>query len=203
MSHFNIETIPAGTYAIEHRGSKTLRAFLGSCVGLVLIDKKSGVGGLLHILLPEPPARASIEEPEKYASTAVPVFIAALLTKCAKKENLEAFIAGGSLVGQVSMMDLKLDIGGQSAEVVENYVKLEGINVGKIETGGYISNQISLDMNKMECTIDPILNIHPMLDGESEKKVEIDFYTALSRIKPIPQIALKVKIGRASCRERV
>ena len=122
MFEYNIETVPSGMYVVEHKMQKTLRAFLGSCVGVVLIDKEAKVGGLLHILLPEPPVKASVDEPEKYASTAVPLFIQAMTSKGASIENMAAFVAGGSLVGQVTMMDLKLDIGGKSAEMVENYL---------------------------------------------------------------------------------
>ena len=62
-----------------------------------------------------------------------------------------------------------------------------------METGGYISSQISLDLEKLECEIKPILNLHPSMDiSEKEEVEEIDIQSAINSIKPIPQIALKV-----------
>ncbi len=192
MFELMVETVQTGTYEIRKKSSKVLRAFLGSCVGVVLLDKKNGVGGMLHILLPEPPAKAAVDEPEKYASTAMPVFLEALYDMGADKDELVAFVAGGSLVGRVSMMDLRLDIGGQSAEVVANYLKYEGVKIERAETGGYLSSQMSLDMNEMHCEIEPILNIHPSYDQEPEVQSEVNIEETINDIKPIPQIALKV-----------
>ncbi len=193
MFEFNVETVPSGMYAVEFKTQKTLRAFLGSCVGVVLIDKKARIGGLLHILLPEPPAKAAVDEPEKYASTAVPLFIEAMTSKGATIDNIIAYVAGGSLVGQVSMMDLKLDIGGKSAEMVEHYLKAENIKIDTVETGGYLSTQISLNLEKLECEIKPILTLHAFMDEpETEHAKEIDIQAAINMVKPIPQIALKV-----------
>ena len=193
MFEFNVETVASGSYKIDFKSQKTLRAFLGSCVGVVLIDKEANIGGLLHILLPEPPAKAAVDEPEKYASTAVPLFIEAMTAQGATVKNMVAYVAGGSLVGQVSMMDLKLDIGGKSAEMVEHYLKLESIKIDTVETGGYLSTQISLDLEKLECEINPILNLHAFMDEpENETPQEIDIQTAINSVKPIPQIALKV-----------
>ncbi len=192
MFELMVETVQTGTFEIRKKSSKILRAFLGSCVGVALVDKKNGVGGMLHILLPEPPAKAAVNEPEKYASTAMPVFLEALYDMGADKDELVAFVAGGSLVGRVSMMDLRLDIGGQSAEVVANYLKYEGVKIELAETGGYISSQMSLDMNEMRCEIEPILNLHPSYDQVPEVQTEVNIEEIINDIKPIPQIALKV-----------
>ena len=193
MFELMVDTVQTGTFEIRKKSSKILRAFLGSCVGVALVDKKNGIGGLLHILLPEPPAKAAVDEPEKYASTAMPVFLEAMYEQGAEKEELVAYVAGGSLVGHVSMMDLRLDIGGQSAEVVANYLKLEGVSIARTETGGYISSQISLDVSTLECTIEPILNLHPSFGQSPETGAEdINIENVINQIKPIPQIALKV-----------
>jgi len=187
-----VETVPSGSFSIKKRESYVLKAFLGSCVGVVLIDRENRIGGLYHILLPEPPAKGAVEEPEKYASTGMPLFVEAILSSGAKKENLEAFIAGGALVGQVSMTDIKLDIGGQSAEVAANFLALEEIPVKQMETGGYLSSQIVLDTSTFECQIEPLVSSHmSYMETESTTK-KPDLNDAIDNIRPIPQIALKV-----------
>ena len=192
MTSYQVETVSSGEFYVGRQNSKLLKAFLGSCVGVVLVDEKSGVAGLYHILLPEPPAKGSVEEPEKYASTGMPLFMEALYKSGAKKENLAAYVGGGALVGHVSLLDLKLDIGGQTAEVVEKYLGLEGVDLKQVETGGYLSSQISLDMYKLTCVIEPIIAQHILLEETEVEHKYVDVEQAFQGIRPIPQIALKV-----------
>ncbi len=187
------ETVPSGSYSIKKNGHVQLRAFLGSCVGVAIVDEEARVAGLYHILLPEPPGKGAAQEPEKYASTGMALFLADLQKAGAKKERLKASVAGGSLVGNVSMIDLKLDIGGQSAEIVANFLKLENIPVIKMETGGYLSFQIALDTSKLVCKIEPIVAAHPAIHNPTptiNKKLDLD--EAMNKVRPIPQIALRV-----------
>ena len=56
-----------------------LTATLGTCVGVALYDKENCIGGLIHLLLDKPPTDAGSYQPEKYASTGLPIFLDALL----------------------------------------------------------------------------------------------------------------------------
>lgn len=84
-----------------------------------------------------------------YASTGLPLFIDSLCEAGALKENLVAF-AGGALVAPLSGVDLKLDIGGRTLEVVESILNGKEIPVIKSETGGYFSCRLSLNLKSME-----------------------------------------------------
>jgi len=192
MPGLNYDTISSGEFYVGKRSNKFLKAFLGSCVGIVLIDKKASVGGLYHILLSEPPARRAIDEPGKYASTGMPLFLEAMYMAGAQKENLKAYVAGGALVGKVSLLDLRLDIGGQTAEVVEKYLALEAVKLERVETGGYLSAQITLNMNTLECTIEPLNSGHHLLKSSQPYQAPPDINQAIKKLRPIPQIALKV-----------
>ena len=70
--------VASGTYYVGRQGPLILQAFLGSCVGVTLYDEKAGVGGMIHLLLPEQPVADSTYYPEKYASTGMPLFLEAL-----------------------------------------------------------------------------------------------------------------------------
>ena len=85
---------------------------------MALFDDEAQVGGLIHLLLPEPVSRADGFQPEKYASTGFPLFLKAVCNEGASKSRLKAFIAGGALVGPLKDRDLHLDIGGRTAETV-------------------------------------------------------------------------------------
>ena len=111
--------VAAGSYYVSRTKPLILQSFLGTCVGVALFDEEAQVGGLIHLLLPEPVSRAASIQPEKYASTGFPLFLAAICNEGASKSRLKAFIAGGALVGPLQDMDLHLDIGGRTVETVQ------------------------------------------------------------------------------------
>ena len=86
--------VAAGTYYVDSQKPTVLEAYLGTCVGAALYDSVAGVGGLIHILLPEPLKIEGFFQPEKYASTGFPLFLEALAKAGASAENMKACIAG-------------------------------------------------------------------------------------------------------------
>ena len=49
-----IQTVGSGSAVVGERRAEILEAHLGTCVGVTLCDSRRGIGGLLHVLLPEP-----------------------------------------------------------------------------------------------------------------------------------------------------
>ena len=184
--------VAAGSFYLNGEEPILLQAFLGTCVGLALFDPKAKVGGVIHLLLPEPVGSSTGYQDEKYASHGVPVFIEAVLKAGASKENLKAWIAGGALVGPVDGRDLALDIGGRTADVTKAILSAQGIPVERQETGGFFSCCLSLDMQTWQARIVPVDlekfenagDIHPPSSQEIRR--------AMEHIKPIPQVALKI-----------
>ena len=115
--------VAAGSYYVSQSRPLILQSFLGTCVGVALFDAEAQVGGLIHLLLPEPVSRAGNTQPEKYASTGFPLFLKAIYTEGASKTHLKAFVAGGALVGPLKDRDLRLDIGGRTVERVLQILK--------------------------------------------------------------------------------
>jgi putative nucleotidyltransferase with HDIG domain len=169
-----------------------LEAHLGSCVGVTLVDRQAGVGGLLHLLLPEPTGSNEHFNPENYATTGMPYFLNKLIDTGASKENLKACVAGGALIGPVSDMDLSLDIGGRTAEIIQAYLKDQGIPIIESETGGYSGRKMSLDLYRWDTTIEPTWQIERPFKSPFQTDVVFDIDEAIQRVKPIPQVALKV-----------
>lgn len=186
------EVVPSGSYSIYKRTDKILEAFLGTCVGLTICDKKENVGGLLHILLPEPVGDAVYGKPENYALTGIPIFLKSLYEQGAKPESMKACLAGGALVGPVSQRDFNLDIGGRTAEIAERILKEDNIPLAQSETGGFFSCKISLNMKNWETYIEPINDPMNSNDNNFMKPTEQEFEAILKSIRPIPQIALKI-----------
>jgi chemotaxis receptor (MCP) glutamine deamidase CheD len=115
--------VPSGQYKVSGKKPEILEAILGTCVGVTLCDRKANVGGMMHILLAEPSDRDNVWGPLKYAETGLPLFIKALCETGARKDRLEAHMAGGALIGLLSTMDLELDVGGRPLTSLRRYLK--------------------------------------------------------------------------------
>lgn len=73
---------------------------LGSCVGTCIVDTAAGVAGLSHIMLPD---STVIKDPKtmnrmKFADTALPDMVDAMIKKGASIRRMQAKIAGGALM---------------------------------------------------------------------------------------------------------
>jgi putative nucleotidyltransferase with HDIG domain len=184
--------VASGNYIISKKKNVDLEACLGTCVGITLCDRKAGVGGLIHLLLPEPPNPQNPWKPEVYASTGLPLFIRAICETGAGKNNLEACVAGGALVGPVSRQDLDLDIGGKTAAIVRAILKDAAIPIRKAETGGYFSCRLSLDLNTMKSSIKPLsIQTVPLVEN-FVRPTPGEIAHTIQLVQPIPQIALKM-----------
>jgi putative nucleotidyltransferase with HDIG domain len=184
--------VASGKSVIGKKNDEILEAYLGSCVGVTLVDRQSNVGGLLHLLLAEPTGMDEHFDPENYATTGMPYFLNKLIEEGASKENLEACVAGGALIGPVSDTDLTLDIGGRTADMVQVYLEDHGIPIIESETGGYSGRKMSLDLYSWNSTIEPAWQIEKSSMSSFQTDIVFNIDEAIQRVKPIPQVVLKV-----------
>ena len=184
--------MPSGTFHISEKRPLILQAFLGTCVGLAIHCDTTGVGGIIHLLLPEPTTPLAISRPEKYAASGVPLFIDALIAAGAHRDSLSASIAGGALVGPLSRQDLDLDIGGRTVEVARKMLNDANIMVVHSETGGFFTCCLNLDMTCGQVNIDPAGQSKLSTDEQVHTATKKEIKAAMNALKPIPQVALKV-----------
>ena len=194
MNLLRREHVPAGSFRVEKKSPVLLQAFLGTCVGVALYDNVAKVGGMIHILLPEPPSTNPPESPEKYASTGLPLLLKELFVLGADPANLKATIAGGALVAPLSQIDINLDIGGRSTEIAMDILNHAGIKIIKSETGGFFTCTLELDLSTGQFSIRPVSfrgkNIEQEFSFTPPTKQEIE--KTIEGLKPIPQAALKI-----------
>jgi putative nucleotidyltransferase with HDIG domain len=184
--------VAAGSHFVGQKQPLLLQAFLGTCVGLSLYDPKNRVGGIIHLLLPEPVSAATVDQPDKYATTGVPRFIEAVCAAGADKDELRAGVAGGALVGPLNQQDIDLDIGGRTAEKVLAILTEEQIEIEKSETGGFFTCRLGLDLRTGEVTIEPAGVDKIAEDVTIRQPTAAEISAAMERLQPIPQVALKV-----------
>jgi putative nucleotidyltransferase with HDIG domain len=184
--------VAAGSFYVSHSKPLILQSFLGTCVGVALFDAQAQVGGLIHLLLPEPLSQSGCTQPEKYATTGFPLFLEAIYRQGALQRHLKAYIAGGALVGPLNNADLNLDIGGRTADTVLQYLKAEKIKVEKSETGGFFTCSMNLNLHNGQCIIEPA----PLDRNSTGRAIRFssagDIERAMESIQPIPQVALKI-----------
>jgi|WetSurMetagenome_2_1015567.scaffolds.fasta_scaffold25181_2 putative nucleotidyltransferase with HDIG domain len=184
--------VPPGCSVISGRRDETLNAYLGTCVGVALWDRKADVGGLIHLILPEPTDISNCSNPENYAVTGLPMFIDQLVIRGAALERIEATVAGGALVGPVSEIDMELDIGGRTVDVVKDILGFKNIPIRQIESGGFFSCKLGLNLLNWESRIQPINAPFDVNDNIIEKPSRDKLDEAINSVQAVPQIVLKI-----------
>ena len=149
----NPPAVPMGAIAVA-QGGGVLRTLLGSCLGLVLYERRLKIGGLAHIVLPRAPAGHS-DLPGKFADTAVPALIrkmeqlagGATLNPCAK-------IAGGANMFNSPAANT---IGDQNIEAIERLLQEMRIPIVARHLRGECGRRMTLDTATGTVTIDVVV----------------------------------------------
>ena len=119
---------------------------LGSCIGLSVYDPSTGVGGLLHYMLPDStidPAR-SRDNPFMFADTGIPKLLEAVCAQGANRRRLVAHAAGGA-----SIMDPQaiFDIGKRNTLALRKILWKAGILLAGEAVGGGTSRTVRLEIS--------------------------------------------------------
>lgn len=187
-----VHHIPSGAFRIDRSQPVILQAYLGTCVGVAVYDTVAHVGGIIHLLLPEPPASGTHNSSEKYATTGLPLFLGKLAEMGATRNNMKVYVAGGALVIPVTHHDMELNIGGRTSDVVFEILKKEEIPVEQSETGGFFTCTLELNMKTGHMTINPAGGRQVDISAELIRPTNDEVARSINKTRPIPQIALKV-----------
>jgi chemotaxis protein CheD len=119
---------------------------LGSCVGLTLYDPDSGIGGLIHCMLPlsrMDPAKALVN-PCMFVDTGVQAMIQAMFDRGAQRKNLIAKVAGASRI-----MDSEgvFNIGERNHTVLRKVLWKNNILVSGEDVGGSAPRTVYLHLD--------------------------------------------------------
>jgi chemotaxis protein CheD len=128
-------------------GDELVARGLGSCIGLALIDRVSGVAGMAHIVLPE--SQGLDREPGRFADVAVPALIAEMQKAGAVLRRLDAVLAGGARMFELGEMD----IGARNAAAVKSGLARAGVKVRAADTGGDRGRTMRLTVGEFRVTV--------------------------------------------------
>lgn len=181
-----------GSFQVDGKKNVLLKAILGTGVGIALHDARASIGGLLSVILPEPPDILSTSTPLHYAATGLPLLIAEMLERGASRERLEAGIAGGALICSEKGKERCSDIGERTAELVKVLLLREGISINSSETGGLFSSVLTLNLKTFTASLAPITTKPSFPETTLPMPGQGAIEEAIEHLKPIPQVALKV-----------
>lgn len=141
----SVQHVRIAHIAVAKDGGRLVAIGLGSCVAVTLYDRAKSVGGMAHILLPDPSAARDDSNPARFATTAVPLLREAMRAAGARGPYEAKLVGGAALFGAM------LGSGGQQmgernvAATRKALVSLR-IPILASETGGGSGRTASLDI---------------------------------------------------------
>ena len=115
---------------------------LGSCIGLAVVDKRAGVAGLAHIVLPAATGTPKPESLNKFADHAVPALVDGMVERGASRVFMQA-----SLIGGASMFaGAGLEVGARNADAVRELVAGRRVPVVAEAVGGSRGRTVKVDV---------------------------------------------------------
>lgn len=126
-------------------------AGLGSCIGLILFDPVTKIGGMSHIVLPDSNSGRDKSNPWKYADTAVPLLIATLCAKGALRTRVWAKIVGGAQM--FAPVNAMMNIGARNSEAVQGMLTKLNIRLVASDVGGKSGRTVRLYLDDGKVTV--------------------------------------------------
>lgn len=125
--------------------------FLGSCVSVVLYDKKRKVGALSHSLLPSKPSSDYDEDLFRYVDQIIPFLIKEMLDKGSDLNSISAMIFGGS--NMKTLENFNLEIGKKNVLKGKEILNSFRIPILFEDTGGEDPRSIELNCQSGEIIV--------------------------------------------------
>jgi chemotaxis protein CheD len=122
---------------------------LGSCIGLALVDSRSGVAGLAHVVLPESAGRA--DKLGRFADKAVPALLSQIERLGAVRPRVKAVLVGGASMFAIGSAGL--DVGPRNEAAVREALKALRVPIAATETGGNRGRTIRVYVADMRVTV--------------------------------------------------
>jgi chemotaxis protein CheD len=131
--------------AVDVGGGRLVAVGLGSCVVVTLYDRTRRVGGMAHILLPDPSSARDGSNPARFATTAVPMLRDALVAAGAKAP-LEAKLVGGAALFGAMLGSGGQQVGERNVAAARRAIADLGIAIVATETGGTSGRTAEFDV---------------------------------------------------------
>jgi chemotaxis protein CheD len=166
-----------GEFYVSMTG-ELITTVLGSCISACIRDRKTGVGGMNHFMLPTDSNHHSsswkdtpVNLETRYGNIAMERLINVILAGGGKKANLEIKLFGGGKVLQIDT-----NIGGKNIEFVRKYILTEGLRVAAEDVGGIYPRKLQYYPKTGRVRVKKLKNLH----NETLKQREQKYIQSLS-----------------------
>jgi chemotaxis protein CheD len=132
-----------GEYYVTTAGER-IATVLGSCVSACVRDRRLGIGGMNHFMLPLDASKgasawgAAVSAATRYGNVAMERLINDILKCGGRRDSLEVKLVGGGKV----LGEMAIDIGARNIEFVRKYVAAEGFGVAGEDLGGLFPRKV-------------------------------------------------------------
>ncbi|MCB4791132.1 MAG: chemotaxis protein CheD [Elusimicrobia bacterium] len=138
--------IEVADFKVANSGTILETLSLGSCVGIVLYDQVSKVGGMAHIMLPDSTLSKIQASPMKFADTSLRLMLSKMLELGADKNRVIAKIAGGASMFESATEEKVMNIGDRNVEAVKKVLKELNIRLLAEDTGENYGRTIEFNL---------------------------------------------------------
>ncbi len=142
----SVQHVRIARLAVAAGQGRLVAVGLGSCVAVTLYDRVRRVGGMAHVLLPDPSAARDASNPARFATTAVPMLREALLAAGAKGP-FEAKLVGGAALFGAMLGSGGQQMGERNVTAVRRAIAALGIPILGSETGGTSGRTAEFDVS--------------------------------------------------------
>lgn len=125
------------------KGEGTIVTYaLGSCVGVCIYEEKSGIGGMVHAMLPDSTRALTLTNVEKYVDTGVARLYHTLCHMGADRSCLRAKLIGGAKMFEYKTVADEVDIGTANVLQAKKSLRKFGVALVCEVTGGIVGRTI-------------------------------------------------------------
>jgi len=132
---YGAKILPGEFYVTMH--DELISTVLGSCISACVRDKKLGLGGMNHFMLPASGGEELMGAANRYGNFAMENLINEILKNGGRRSNLEVKIFGGGKI-----LATMTDIGLRNIQFAQEYVKTENLTVISEDVGDVFPRKV-------------------------------------------------------------
>ncbi|RDH85031.1 MAG: chemoreceptor glutamine deamidase CheD [endosymbiont of Galathealinum brachiosum] len=157
---FSAKILPGEYYVSMH--GELISTVLGSCISACIRDKKMGIGGMNHFMLPmgcedEHAGKIHLTSATRYGNFAMEMLINEILKAGGSRKNLEVKLFGG---GRVLSSMTKMDIGKKNINFVHEYLEEEGLKIIAEDMGDIYPRKVLFFADTGKVRVKKLQNMH-------------------------------------------
>lgn len=130
-------TVRMADYKVAIGDQKLITRDLGSCIAVAVRDPRTGIGGLLHAMLPSTMIRRDIpyEQLPKYVDSGMDLMLREMERMGANRRYMEAKMAGAAHIIQYQSVSPLRDISSRNLQAAVEYLEKHKIKILGMEVG--------------------------------------------------------------------